>query len=242
MNINAEHTVSGRRCGHCGQIGHIQTHCRRAQNEGHNYHLRILNVLRNIPDNNNIPILRRILNNMTIKQLKLIMYTLGIEGPNTAFIRSLENGGIISRETSFLRLKQDRVTVLILFYQNLSIPVTQLHTLNNVDEDVFEPRKLLVEVKLLNTNTDSNASTFDCPICLNPNEIKEKVISNCNHIVCKPCLVNYIDHLIQNSTSKKPCCSLCRANITSISFENNEYMMEVSNKYFIDPIDCLFLN
>ena len=88
--------------------------------------------------------------------------------------------------------------------------------------------KFQIQTTLTVTITDI---PFDCPICLNQNESKEKITSNCKHPVCKSCLSNYFDHIRNDSFYKKPCCSLCRSEITSLEFPNLESQTEISNKY-----------
>jgi hypothetical protein len=139
----------------------------------------------------------------------------------------LENYGTIPPGTSNLQYKQDRVIVMLWFYLNQSTPVTNANgRARGFNEEPIQ-RKLDITTKII-----VDLEPFDCPICLNPHDSKEKLVSNCNHAVCKNCLTNYCDHLINNYVSKKPCCSLCRANITCITFTNVEYQKELSDKYF----------
>jgi len=224
--LNIGPGVTQRRCGYCGQLGHIQPNCRRARSDGHNLHLRIINGMRFVQQDTD-QWLRLTLQNMTVRQLKLLMLSIGIDGPGSTFGRTLENYGIIPRGTMLFRFKNDRITILMWFYLNQVVPRSNTNT--PIQE---EPRKLDIVAKIIQKNV-IDEEEFDCPICLNPNEGKEKMISNCNHTVCKPCLTNYFEHLIANYVEKKPCCSLCRANITSISFANTDYLTEVSNKYFV---------
>jgi hypothetical protein len=208
-------------------------HCRRAKSDGHNLHLRIINAMRNASDHLNKTI-QMILNNMTIRQLKLLMHAINIEGRGCTFIRTLDIYHIITHDVSLLRVKQDRVTILMWFYLNHHlVPIIPFRT-----QQVQEKQKLNIISHLISLTT--NEETFDCPICLNTHDSKEKLVTNCNHALCKPCLTNYLDHHIANSNSdKKPCCSLCRTNITIITFTNNEYKEEVTNKYFTSLNDII---
>jgi hypothetical protein len=228
--LNAERMVPQMRCGHCGQLGHTMPHCRRALSDGHNLHLRIVNAMRNVRENLNYYI-QMLLNNMTIRQLKLLMHAIKVEGRGTTFIRTLAINGVISWDVSLLRVKQDRITILMWFYLNHAVP-------NNHNSNRIPIQTKLGIVSHLIINEDQEF--FDCPICLNSHDKKEKILSNCNHVLCKPCLTNYLDHHIANTFSdKKPCCSLCRTNITSIAFANNDYKEEVSNKYFTSVDDLI---
>jgi hypothetical protein len=61
----------------------------------------------------------------------------------------------------------------------------------------------------------------DCPICLNPICKSMGVTTNCNHSYCRVC----VSELVNNS--KKMNCSLCRAKITNLDFQNEDYMFEI---------------
>lgn len=234
LNINpAQVRPNQQRCGHCGQLGHIQTHCRRAQSDGHNLHLRIINAMQFRQQNNSPEHIRLILNNMTVRQLKLLMNTLGINR-HSEFVIMLENYGTIPPGTSNLQYKQDRVIVMLWYYLNESSFVVSNRNVSDMGNTFMGRLERLILRKLdITTKIIVDSESFDCPICLNPNESKEKLISNCNHAVCKNCLSNYFNHLINNYVTKKPCCSLCRTDLTCITFTNQEYQKEVSEKYFV---------
>ena len=212
-NINNQ-----RRCGHCGILGHTQTHCRRAQSDGHNLHLRIINGIRNVQENTE-EWTKYLLTNMTVRELKLLMRTLSVEGPGCTFMHSLETYNIIPLGTSLLRFKQDRITVMMWYYFNQARPIN----LTNISL-----RKFCIQ-----TTLTSNSYPFDCPICLNQKESKEKVISNCNHEVCQTCISNYLDHLRNDVVYKNPSCSLCRSEITNLQFSNLDYQTTTKTKYLI---------
>lgn len=239
--LNAEPMVPQVRCGHCSQLGHTMPHCRRALSDGHNLHLRIVNAMRNVRENLNDQV-QMLLNNMTIRQLKLLMHAIKVEGRGTTFIRTLVVYGVISNDVSLLRLKQDRVTILMWFYLNHSVPYNPSNNINtNTNTYNQVPKKLDISSQLQQETVSQDEKSFDCPICLNSHDTKEKLVTNCNHALCKPCLTNYLDHHIANTFSdKKPCCSLCRTNITSIAFTNNEYKEEVSKKYFTSVDDIIY--
>jgi hypothetical protein len=48
----------------------------------------------------------------------------------------------------------------------------------------------------------------DCPICLDSFEEKYCVTTNCDHIVCKSCMVQHLNSFKQRNA--KPTCALCR--------------------------------
>lgn len=90
--------------------------------------------------------------------------------------------------------------------------------------------KMNIVAKTFDMETD--LSEFECPICVDCKPAKEKTVTNCNHTVCNTCMVNYLDHQVTKINFPKPRCSLCRADITSITFANTEIITEISNKYF----------
>jgi hypothetical protein len=210
----------GRRCGYCSRFGHNQGNCRRANADGLTIHSQInSSVQRAIERNRNLKEwLSMILHNYTVRQLTILMRAIFLEGPQaTTFISTLEAYRIVPVGTSLLRLKHDRVSVLIYFYSSIQLP-------NN------NP-KLAIETKDFIVKEDCNH--FNCPICIESHESTEKLITNCNHEVCKTCMVNFLEHHIKNHPEKNPTCSLCRTTISSIAFGNKDYKEEIKKKYFI---------
>ena len=225
LDIDILTVTRNRRCGYCGMTGHLQPNCRRAQSDGHNLHLRIINGMRNVQGNVD-EWTKYLLTNMTVRQLKLLMRTTGVEGPGSTFIRTLENYRIVPLGTSSLRFKQDRITVMMWFYLNQSRPINPFNQNQNQNQNIN--RKFNIQTTVID-----NSSPFDCPICLNHKESKEKVTTNCNHEVCQTCISNYLDHVRNDNVYKNPCCSLCRSEITILTLTNLEYKTNLSNKYII---------
>jgi len=232
--FNAELVQEQRRtsCSHCHIPGHTINHCRRARSDGHNLHLRIINglrIMRANPHENPNEFVRLTLSNMTLHQLKILMMTVGIL-PRSTFALSLEYLNIIPLGTSRLRLKQDRVCVMLWYYLNQNFTTLPTSTPTN--------KKISINTILVNPELDDSAP-FDCPICINCHAASEKVVSNCSHSVCKYCMDNYLDHHIKNNNYKKPCCSLCRADINTLTFTNQEFLKDMSNKYLVTVDDII---
>ena len=119
--------------------------------------------------------------------------------------------------------------------------VYEMRRLNRFDEDVrdtimhllgypFEltqsttttTTSLPIPILMLNENSNSNEKqeNFDCPICMECKEKKEKVIFTCSHGTCYSCLKECIEH---DKGKKEYNCCLCRAKIQDITFTNGEY-------------------
>jgi len=203
-----------RRCGHCSLIGHNITRCRRARSDGYNLHLRIVNGMQNNHSNLN-EFVRLTLLNMTLHQLKLLMTIVGIF-PQCQFIREIERINLVPVGTSLLIHKQDRVVVMLWFYCNQTRPSRPETNLE---------RKINIQTILVNPEID-DSSPFDCPICLETNACSERLVSNCNHAVCHPCMIKYLDHQLTTTNFQIPCCSLCRTKLTSITYTNKDFSFQ----------------
>lgn len=226
--LNAEQVQRRCSCSHCHIPGHNINHCRRARSDGHNLHLRIVDGLRRGVENP-LEYVRLMLSNMTVHQLKILMMTTGIT-PRSPFAVTLQNLGMIPFGSANSRLKQDRIAVMLAFY--------------SIDHARPSPRitpptrKISMTTILVNPELDDSVP-FDCPICVDCKPVKEKTVSNCNHTVCKTCMENYLDHHIKNNYLKRPCCSLCRADINTLTFTNQEFLKDMSNKYLVTVDDII---
>jgi hypothetical protein len=131
-------------------------------------------------------------------------------------IQNLARNGIITEDEAKMRYKRDRITILLWHFWHST------HT-------VPKPRKINNIIAKISINVD--LSEVDCPICVECKPNREKVITNCNHCVCKTCMVNYFDHQLTSLNFPKPLCVFCRTTITSLTFNNIDYMNEISTKY-----------
>lgn len=227
--------VQGRRCGYCSRFGHNQGNCPRANADGLTIHQQInSSIQRAIERNRDVKEwLSMILYNYTVRQLTILMRAIFLEGPQaTTFMRTLEVYRIVPIGTSLLRLKYDRVLVLTWFYLHIPLPN------NNNIFDIYNTNlnfypKLPIEAKdSVPVEVEEDCVSFNCPICIESRNNKEKLITNCNHEVCKTCMVNFLEHHIKNNPVKKPTCSLCRTTISSIAFVDKDYKEELTKEYF----------
>jgi len=137
------------------------------------------------------------------------------------YVRLLVTSGSITEVQSKMRYKRDRIYVLKLLYWYSSTAYKNKQG---------SQKKLNIVAKTFDQITD--LSEFECPICVDYKPAKEKTVSNCNHVVCKSCMDSYLNHQLCNFNFPKPKCSLCRTDITTITFANTEYIEELTNKYF----------
>jgi hypothetical protein len=237
-------TQQGRRCGYCTRFGHNQSNCPRANADGLIIHQQINNSIhRALERNYDVKEwLSMILYNYTVRQLSILMKAIFLEGTQaTPFMQTLEVYRIVPIGTSLLRLKYDRVLILTWFYLNIPLPFQN----NNYIFDLLNNNlylKLKIEAKeviwdekknnFLEEEKDVVENVFHCPICIENHPFNEKLITNCNHEICKNCMVNFLEHHLINHSSKKPVCSLCRTEISSITFVNKDYKEELTKKYF----------
>lgn len=75
----------------------------------------------------------------------------------------------------------------------------------------MELSEKLTDIDIDIENQDSN-EYFNCTICMEELDIKERCITNCNHIYCTKCLHEWFN-------KKKNTCPTCRDEITN--YENN---------------------
>ena len=132
------------------------------------------------------------------------------------FIRKLVDYGNITLEQSKMRLKRDRVNILMRRYWYNTVKYTELQArLANK-----------ISVKTLETVTD--LTEFECPICVSNLPAKEKVETGCKHCICKGCLISCFEHQILNMDYSAPKCSMCRTYIKELTVTNIEYINEIT--------------
>lgn len=209
------------KCGHCHRSGHNKNTCSKATALAIDMYSIITNIIQS--DRFVEMTLESYLFNSTVHNLTILMNYLGMR-LNPVISMLLERGKISDEEANF-RFKYNRIKVLMWFFWYTSERYRQLITMSSIQ--VSHKFKILSK-----SITTTDHSSFDCPICMDTQPFKEKLICNCSHSVCKPCMVKYFEHIITNFNFPKPCCSLCRSPITTIYFANNDYLNQVSNKYF----------
>ena len=132
------------------------------------------------------------------------------------FIKKLVENGIITEEESRMRLKRQRVKVLMLRYWYSTVRYTELQA------------RLARTITVKTPENVTDLSEFECPICVSNLPAKEKVETGCKHCVCKGCFVSCLEHQILNMNYLPPKCSMCRTNITQVTIFNSDYVDEVS--------------
>ena len=211
-------------CGHCKLTGHNQTNCPKATLDAIAFHRQILNI-RNGESGREQQRLASYLNMINVHDQTILMRFLSSVRMNNRLGRLvkllIERNKITEAESRF-RYKKDRVKVLMWYYWFSTKKQTQQQP---------PAKKLNILPKTFETVT--YLTEFECPICVDCKPGKEKTVSNCNHTVCNTCMVHYLEHQVTTLNFPQPRCSLCRTEITSLTFANTDYMEEVSNKYFI---------
>jgi len=202
------------KCTYCKCFGHNKNNCRKASSDVLVIQQRIDNILAietNVHEERLLALFR------TLKLNELCSFMNNIRGLQ-GYVQLLVITGKINEYESLMRYKEHRVKVLMQLFWYNSARYEQLN------------KKLNIIAKGLELETD--LSDFECPICVDCKPGKERTVSNCNHSVCKTCIVNYLDHQLTTVKFPKPRCALCRVDITSIKFANIDYIKEVSDKYF----------
>lgn len=210
------------KCGHCKRHGHTMPTCEKGRRDGCKLYEDVMNIIAR--DRFIEMSLENYLFHSSVHNLKLLMNYIGMR-LNPVLQMLLEKGKITDQE-ALMRFKANRVKVLMWFFWYTSPQYRILCSMSHI-----QPCKKL-SIQATNIPYSENQSNFDCPICMDTQPFKEKLICNCNHFVCKPCMVKYFEYIITNLNDPKPCCSLCRSPITIISFADNLYKKEVSNQYF----------
>ena len=213
---------SQQKCGHCKLTGHQQQNCAKATLDATAFHRQILNIC-NGETGRERQRLASYLQLINVHDLCILMRFLSsvrMHNRLGRLIKLLIERNKITEAESRFRYKKDRVKVLMWYYW-YSKPE---------HKNKSNTPKMKILPKTFQTVTD--LTEFECPICVDCKPGKDKTVSNCNHTVCNTCMVNYLEHLVTTVNFPKPRCSLCRADITSITFANTDYMEEVVKKYF----------
>jgi len=210
--------ASQRTCTYCKGTGHNKLNCSHARDKMVWVKQQIENRMSTGQQNVMLIALLSFLESVPVQDICILLNS--IIGIND-FIALLVQNGSITEEVSRMRYKKDKITVLIWRYKTIYNSVS-------FPEQRRATKKLNIVTKL-----EVTTSEFDCPICcVDCIPAKEKIVTNCNHCICKTCMVNYLEHQIIHINFPKPLCALCRTVITSLSFENANYMTEVTTKYF----------
>ena len=209
-----------RSCSHCKNTGHTQTNCPKATLDATYMRHEIINIRARdaavVEDG-----LKFYFHIKTVHELCILMrYVVRRMKP---LIKLMVERGKLTLEEASMRRKDHRIKVLMWYFWYTTVKYKEYKRGPIV-------KKLDILAKSFETVTD--LAEFECPICVDCKPAKERTVSNCNHTVCKTCIVEYLDHQITTVNFPQPRCSLCRTGITSLAFANTDYIEEVSNKYF----------
>ena len=86
----------------------------------------------------------------------------------------------------------------------------------------------LKEISLTQVVTED--SHCECPICFDEMPSEDAVFTGCKHPYCVTCIKGLATSIKDNT--KKPCCSLCRTEITQLSFGKVEIRNEISQHFY----------
>jgi hypothetical protein len=209
------------KCSYCKEIGHNQYTCPHGK-------LKITQIKQQIEICKSHPEMPSVRLHLLFKATtspELYLLMINVFGINLKpFIRNLVSNGIITETEAKMRYKKDRITILLWHYWHSTNPVP--------------PPPLPKTQKKLNNivaiiSIEPDLSEVDCPICVECKPYTETVTTNCNHCICKTCVDTYLNHQLKTLNFPKPLCVLCRTTITSLTFNNIEYMTELSTKYLL---------
>lgn len=210
-------------CSHCKQPDHTVLTCPKAVTDGEKTHLHIKNIVYN----NNAPLVKDnllfYLNLITVHDLSILM--LFIANKFKPFTLLLIERNKITPDEALFKLKKHRIKALVWYYWFSTRKYREYFK----SKSLPNTHKLDILAKSFECETD--LTPFECPICVDCKPGKERTVSNCNHEVCKTCISQYFAHQLTNNFPK-PRCSLCRTEITTMTFADTDYLDEVSNQYF----------
>lgn len=204
-------------CAYCKGTGHTKYNCQHARDKII-YIKQQIEVCKSDPDRA-IPRLTALFNSIPLTELCLLILNIWANRVKPV-IQSLVHIGYLNENEAKMRYKKDRIKLLLWHYWFADLPRYLPRT---------PPNKKLNIVAKISVNID--LSDVDCPICVECKPAREKIVTNCNHCICKTCMDNYLDHQTATLNYPKPLCVLCRTVISSLTFNNIEYKTELSTKY-----------
>ena len=203
-----------RGCTYCKNQGHLKPNCPVAFQKCEEIKANINQIL-----NSRIQEEERLNTLFTGENLTDLCFLM-LERGFKQFIKKLVENAIITEEESRMRLKLQRVNVLMQRYWYSSVRYTELQARKAARIAVKTPDVLLENASL--------ETEFECPICVSEVPVKEKIQTGCNHCVCKDCFVRCLEHKIINMDYLPPKCSMCRTQITQVTIFNTDYVNEVT--------------
>jgi hypothetical protein len=109
-----------------------------------------------------------------------------------------------------------------------------LHILNNnrvVNQLEQESENIKFNINLIHNNNNENANNTNnmlennmmCNICWDEKEQNQFIKFGCNHEFCKDCIVTSL----RSEQRNIPCCALCRSEITTLTYTNEDIRTEL---------------
>ena len=173
----------------------------------------------------------------TMSRLLLEYNDIGAIAPQQLFTQLEEQVQIVN---GFIQQHgRSTVRILVSFVeQRLVMTLTDLASARAPGSLVKRTFAYLKEISLtlrdkvqdLSIADDSINSSCECPICFDQITSEDAVFTGCNHPYCAPCFKGFATS-IKNNTNK-PCCSLCRTEITQLSFGKAEICNEISQHFY----------
>lgn len=217
-----------RRCSHCRQPGHRINVCREAYIDGNTHHEFLLEIIYahlnyDNPGETHIAV-KSYLRNLTLRQLTLITY---VHENINIFSYQLFHMNLIAFDQAAMLLKEDIITVLSYYYQSYYRNL-EVEGYIQLLPSILRKFEIASSVQHLETSVETK---FECPICLEEVNNKNRITPNCNHDVCTTCFEKYLSSLQNAILDKKPSCCLCRANVTSLTFISANCCDYIKKKY-----------
>jgi hypothetical protein len=96
---------------------------------------------------------------------------------------------------------------------------------DNVHASIKRTSEYLKEITLTMKEEEETSKAVGCPVCFDEISSKDAIYTNCNHPYCSSCIKDFATSI--KDKTNKPCCSLCRTEITRLTFEKEEILQEV---------------
>jgi hypothetical protein len=207
--------MAQRKCGYCRQQGHTIQTCALAYETGRDHHNRIIELIEDIDNINNVEIPIQVYFKY-ISKMELTILSKYHTNFNR-FIHNLYTNYQITLSQSAFSTKKDQILILTYFYLMIA--------------EIIEEKKNNIKNKKLKIQTivipSQKETTFQCPICIEEIPDIRRITTNCNHDLCDVCTNKYLETLRE----KDPTCCMCRSSITSLSFTNQECCNTVCNSF-----------
>ena len=172
------------------------------------------------------------IHNLLKEEHQVVLTFLQNFGYDTSLISSFMNERRRRAISSFTQEEIDRLTQQLIArgYGHLIPPIivkpTSIHKkfpLINLIKSTINP---------LRPSSTTNSNPIECPICFDELPMgSDAVMAQCGHIYCSPCINTFIKHSVSSQSNKEPCCAMCRADITQLTFNKYPTFTNFVNTY-----------